>query len=231
LIKGLEERITKVEQKSFPRCWFGIKCRRIYYRFDHSFLFRKDNRLEHDLPKSTGNDDMEVLCEQCGLIFKSKTHLNEHIGKSNGKTLMLQTKHTCRECNFKCDSRSDLNLHVISNHNEDEIECEQCEKFFVSRKELNDHRRTHADVDQDIQSLNNMLKGILNNEEMSNDVVKIKCQQEKKSTETLTCDDCSEIFLLKANLRKHSKSVHKVNKTENTKQTENDPFRNNPMCS
>ena len=225
---NLKERMKILKQKSIPNCWFGIECIKRFCRFNHRFVYTKNNRKQK-LPDANLQCNEEgptsFLCERCGEYFQnigiySKHLLNSHGNKNKNKTQDFK----CRECSEVFQRRDQLNIHVIDNHNEDEIECEQCEKFFVSRKELNDHRRSHANVDPDIESLNKMLKGILDND----NVIKSKCQQEENATETFTCDECNETFLLKASLRKHIQNVHKVYKTEETTPTENDPFRNNP---
>jgi hypothetical protein len=44
-LKNLNGKIKRLNQKNYPECWFGIKCRRLFCKFDHSFIFQKNNKL------------------------------------------------------------------------------------------------------------------------------------------------------------------------------------------
>ena len=226
-LERLKVKIHELKQKSLPQCWFGIKCGRLFCKFDHSFVFKKDNGMpKHSVinPQVLEVEEM-CLCEKCGEIFKNSCPRCKHSQSNHGQISTVEVNlFRCMECPLVFQTRSNLNTHSIEEHSELEIECEQCRKYFVSRKELNEHRKTH--ISNGISSLTNMLNGLLEKDECSN-ISNTENQQEKVATVTFKCDDCSESFLTKTSLKKHKKRVHNLLKNKNVPR-EKDPFRNNP---
>ena len=158
-MEKLKESISKLKKKSFPTCWYGRKCRRLYCMFDHSGLFRKVNkRLENCEQRNFLHAD-QSLCEKCGNIFNDHQSCKRHLLTCHEESHQnIEDIFACQECDVTCRSRTDLNLHVIQNHEDKAIECEQCGIFFINRKELNDHRRNHKINEQQDNALSNMLK-------------------------------------------------------------------------
>jgi hypothetical protein len=52
-LEKLAQSLQMIKQRRLPKCWFGINCQRLFCPFDHSNLFKKDNRIansnENDL--------------------------------------------------------------------------------------------------------------------------------------------------------------------------------------
>ena len=168
-IEKLKEKVKKLENKPFPACWYGIECRRLFCKFNHEHVFQKVNK-SCTKPENQQSVFKDHLCDRCGQVFHGEESGIKHIKTCHEDIFpnLLKT-FKCRECSFDFRTRSDLNAHVIENHNEIEFECEVCGKFFVSRSELNNHRMSHEDSGNDIAALNDMLKGLLDkHEEVSN---------------------------------------------------------------
>ena len=225
-LKILQERIKGLKDKSIPKCWYGIKCRKLFCKFTHRFVFCKDNRnmkpSKHNL-KVVRDSPECYLCEICGDLFETVGQYEEHLENNHVERSRNKVQHfKCIECSFTSPTRSALNTHVIQKHSGADIECEQCEKFFVSRQELNAHRKTHTSDDQEIRTLNNLLEGILNN-----DVELKECQELKRDSPLFQCDDCNDALLTKTSLKRHKEMIHRANEVKETVPKEIDPFKNN----
>ena len=69
-LEHLEKKIKMLSNaKKFSKCRFGVKCRRKFCKFDHSFVFRKINtKPSPDLP-----------CTKCEIHFETEGKLTEHL--------------------------------------------------------------------------------------------------------------------------------------------------------
>ena len=216
-VEKLKANIKCMKQKTLPQCWHGKYCIRLFCKFDHRHVYTKvnihltkfiENKVEVDVP-------FQYLCEQCGNILQSQEEKenhdeNCHRGREIAPINLKSFK--CRECSFISESRADLNSHVISNHSENEIECEVCGKFFVTRSELKDHRKEHRSkpvVENDLENLNNLLKGLLNENE---ETLSENISKQPKSPLTFNCHICDEGFATKTSLKNHMKRKHNVYK-------------------
>ena len=145
----LKRKLEDFKPKTLPKCWFGINCIRLFCRFDHSFVFRIDNRIPK-LPvrkapvQNVGDSEGLCLCEKCGELFHDYCLCSKHLQKTHRQLPIDENKLLrCKECPLTFQTRSFLNIHSVEEHNEIEIECEQCSKFFISRSELYEHRKSH----------------------------------------------------------------------------------------
>ena len=207
-VEMLKGKIKSMKQQCLSQCWYGIKCKRLFCRFDHSNVFKKINKglkKQENNMHADQNVPAEYLCDQCGKVFKNCEENKKHIQSCHEETFK------CSKCELIFQARSDLKRHVAKNHDENDIECEQCGKFFVSKRELNDHRRIHQTVDSGIESINNMLKGLLEKDgKRSIDIANDECQNEENLNPTLKCVNCNEIFLTESSLKKHRKRSHRT---------------------
>ena len=177
-LEKLKEKITNMKQKRFPKCWYGIQCQRRFCHYDHRNVYRKENR-SFKKPESQSkffeNVSTDYLCDQCGKILQNFEMYMKHIQNHNEEISQKEQQNfKCRECFLVFDIRSDLNDHLIQNHEDMDMECEVCGKFFVSRKELNHHRKNHDSIETEIVDLNKMLQGLLNAKEEASIVKKIQ---------------------------------------------------------
>ena len=227
-VEMLKRKIKDVKQKSLPRCWHGKYCLRLFCKFDHRHVFTKVNI---HLPKVKENPNenkiKEYLCDECGNMLKSQHELENHIKTSHEETVenkMMDFK--CRECSFVTETRSTLNSHVISNHKDDEIECEICGIFLTTRTELREHREEHKNVqsneDDDIENLNILLQGLLNENTVSSSDA---TPHTEKSTLDFKCGVCHESFMTKTSLKTHKKRIHKAYKKVNDQKYEKNSDR------
>lgn len=76
----------------------------------------------------------EVKCPDCGLSFKTKSTLNQHV-----KTHTNQRTHTCSVCGFGFKSYTHLNRHVKSVHQDVRFNCEHCEISYGRKDKLRMH--------------------------------------------------------------------------------------------
>ncbi|XP_021697486.1 GDNF-inducible zinc finger protein 1 isoform X2 [Aedes aegypti] len=81
----------------------------------------------------------EVKCPDCGLSFKTKSTLNQHI-----KTHTNQRTHTCSVCGYGFKSYTHLNRHIKSVHQDVRFKCDHCEISYGRKDKLRMHmEKTH----------------------------------------------------------------------------------------
>lgn len=76
----------------------------------------------------------EVKCPECGLSFKTKSTLNQHI-----KTHTNQRTHTCSVCGYGFKSYTHLNRHIKSVHQDVRFKCDHCEISYGRKDKLRMH--------------------------------------------------------------------------------------------
>ncbi|XP_065082090.1 GDNF-inducible zinc finger protein 1-like [Ochlerotatus camptorhynchus] len=76
----------------------------------------------------------EVKCPECGLSFKTKSTLNQHI-----KTHTNQRTHTCSVCGYGFKSYTHLNRHIKSVHQDVRYKCDHCEISYGRKDKLRMH--------------------------------------------------------------------------------------------
>ncbi|XP_055630891.1 zinc finger protein 652-like [Toxorhynchites rutilus septentrionalis] len=76
----------------------------------------------------------QVKCPDCGLSFKTKSTLNQHI-----KTHTNQRTHTCSVCGYGFKSYTHLNRHIKSVHQDVRYNCDHCEISYGRKDKLRMH--------------------------------------------------------------------------------------------
>ena len=187
----------------------------MFCKFDHSHVFRKDNRVQQPnkdyfpVPK---DDAAQFLCDLCGKVSSTKDSCNNHI-ESIHQEVKESTEQIfqCKECSSKFNSRSDLNSHVSQNHQGLDIECEQCGKYFVTRKELREHKIEHKEKsladDKDIIGLTQSLQKLLNKSP-------IKSANRDQLIKEISVTNVKKMFYNTESLEDHMNSKHKVTSEE-----------------
>lgn len=135
--------------------------------------FKHDIGLERHM-KAIHQGIRPFICDQCGLAFglehELKTHVNRH---SDHKP------HACDLCPFRSFNKSNLKLHLYSQHNIETNfkisihKCDQCPFKSHSRGRYEDHLKKHRNV-KDVQ-----------------------------------CPECGKMFFSKKNLYGHAMKVHR----------------------
>jgi KRAB domain-containing zinc finger protein len=83
-----------------------------------------------------------LSCEQCGLTFARKEHLDRH-SKVHNETKPFQ----CSMCSFSCKEKANLKNHEKRHTSEREFVCSICGSSFQTKKTLEDHNiYVHSDV-------------------------------------------------------------------------------------
>ncbi|XP_058833463.1 zinc finger protein 3-like [Topomyia yanbarensis] len=75
-----------------------------------------------------------VKCTDCGLSFKTKSTLNQHV-----KTHTNQRTHTCSVCGYGFKSYTHLNRHIKSVHQDVRYNCDHCEISYGRKDKLRMH--------------------------------------------------------------------------------------------
>ena len=220
----LREKIQKMKHRRLPKCWYGIKCKRLFCSFDHSNVFRKVNRndrFSENSPPIIENCSSSILCEQCGFIFETLEQVKSHVETVHEEGQVLEDdlettneepqgpKFQCRECSSIFYNRPDLNYHASVNHKEVDIECNHCGKYFVSLNELKDHKQQYKDSkerdEQETRRLANSLQMLLKNEGPSVDEKK-----KQRGDVSFKCNQCEIVLNSESSLRKHIKRSHET---------------------
>ena len=108
---------------------------------------------------------------------------------------------------------------MIQDHSEIEIECEQCGKFFVSRKELRDHRQKHNKDKSDTRQLNKLLEGLLNDKKCLSE--EMQASEDQESNPVFKCDSCNDKFIDKQSLKNNEQTLHQKKNLKLKKPSEN----------
>ena len=165
----LKTKIQKLEtkQRSIPRCFYGIECRKIFCKFDHGHVFRKDNRKEILNARSppSFHESSEFLCDHCGEVCESWNEFSIHLKRKHTGPVDSTTVFNCIICDKRFDRKKALKMHVQKC--EREITCTVCDEVFVSEEELDVHGRsvhtkgdrTQCELGDTVLKRKNILRG------------------------------------------------------------------------
>jgi hypothetical protein len=131
----------KCNKTSFPRCFYGIKCRKMFCKFDHSHIFRKDNRtdiLYGRCSPSNSDSSSEFLCDHCGEVCESLIELSIHVKRKHTGAVL-----NCILCDNTFGTKEALGIHVKKD------QCQICDNVCASEDELVAHKETvHTESNQ-----------------------------------------------------------------------------------
>ncbi|XP_050095875.1 zinc finger protein 184-like [Anopheles aquasalis] len=103
--------------------------------------FTKPEKLLHI--KQVHLKVFEVKCPDCGLLFKTKNELNQHI-KSHTDT----RTYMCSVCKFGFKSQTHLSRHTKSVHQDVRYKCDHCSQSYCRKDKL----RMHIEKQHNIQT-------------------------------------------------------------------------------
>ena len=75
-----------------------------------------------------GDRNDKVKCNQCQLVFRNITLLEEHT-KIHHMSAVVSER--CNACNKVFNNNDELEVHLVEEHTE-EIDCSRCNVFFKS---------------------------------------------------------------------------------------------------
>lgn len=110
-----------------------------------SFCFKEFNtrakciyheKMKH-LPKPANADEKHITCDRCGMKFKHRSHIINHL---NVVHLRIK-RYQCNVCGFRMYSKTHHANHMISHSNVREFKCQQCDKDFSRKEALIVHQR------------------------------------------------------------------------------------------
>ena len=90
----------------------------------------------------TRHGDGPVTCPKCSKIMKNAISLDTHIK-------VFHDICQCEECGKVCNSKKNLQKHVLAMHTPDHLKpwkCSQCSKGFTEKARLEDHINVHLGV-------------------------------------------------------------------------------------
>ena len=86
------------------------------------------------------------ICDQCKTAFKRKQYLQNH------QIIHLAIKPiTCDQCSFTTKHQYTLKQHIKSNHEGVRYECNMCDKHFLGKKYLNEHKKFKHDEEKTLK--------------------------------------------------------------------------------
>ena len=204
-LEKLKKSVQNLRERQ--KCWYGMNCRRLFCNFDHNYLFKKDNRVQIatvDSAKISGNDVVDILCDECGQILKKEDY-KKHIDNEHKEQLK---NFKCTDCSFIFGNMSDLSKHTSRQHTKSDVECEKCGIFFINQDELKEHEKEiHVKCSEermDIVALTRLLEDLVDEtpgrEESTEDMKSFKC------------DECKNKYQTERSLIVHTKRKHQTSK-------------------
>ena len=158
---------------------------------------------------------IRYYCDQCPFAAKTKGNLNVHIGikhsklDSNNESAFIGKKINkvqCHLCTYMAPKYL-LKDHITSKHEGLKYSCDQCNRKFGLKYNLNNHMKTH---DPEFQ---NKPKIVFQCDQCDivfdrRDNLLRHHKRRKGSTEIFVCQLCSEKFCLEWKLRRHTNLKH-----------------------
>lgn len=88
-------------------------------------------------PQLIDDDVKPFTCDRCGLKFKHKAHVFNHLNVVHLRIKRFQ----CKVCGFAMYSKTHHTTHMKTHSNIKEFKCEQCGKYFSRKEALFVHQR------------------------------------------------------------------------------------------
>ena len=108
-------------------------------------------------------------------------------------------KHLCHICDYATNKKGHLNYHLAVHGIGDRFKCDQCEKEFSSKSNLNTHIKTHNSA---VQKCNQCGKTYTTETNLKRHIAHMH------SEKRLECDECEKRFSTISRLNSHKKCVH-----------------------
>ncbi|KAM7346535.1 uncharacterized protein ACRADG_006419 isoform 2-T2 [Cochliomyia hominivorax] len=111
--------------------------------FCRQFFETKEDLQEHRCSHSCNNQESTLLhqCSQCNECFQHKKHLQAH--EKNAHSQKLKPQYICKICGNSFGGHAQLSAHKRL-HKERPFKCDQCDKAYPRRVDLEIHIRSHT---------------------------------------------------------------------------------------
>jgi len=136
-------------------------------------------------------------CTMCLLCVRNTTLLDRHMEKKHNEN--NKSTHLCNECGKSFSSHARLYAHQQYVHDKDIVKCDVCDKEFVGRYSMKDHRRKIHGNKPPCH-----ICGVM----VSNLRVHMKTVHTDEKDKKYVCDICNKGFLMKSSFKSHNMSVH-----------------------
>lgn len=130
------EYIQAIEHKYFHSGEMPFKCEGCDKHFMFSWLLYTHRRLFHF------NDLVELSCEFCNVLFRTKSGLRKHKFRKHSK--VQHEPPLCDICGKKLASAETLKFHKRTHTGEKPHTCLTCGKSFLKKGLLIEHERIHT---------------------------------------------------------------------------------------
>jgi len=108
-------------------------------------------------------------------------------------------KHLCHICDYATNRNDNLTQHLAVHGIGDRFKCNQCDKDFATKGELQTHMKLHNSCPQKCNQCGKMYKTVKNLKTHIADM---------HSEKRVECDQCEKIFSTIGRLNSHKKAVH-----------------------
>ena len=100
---------------------------------------------------------------------------------------------SCNMCTKEFDSNADLKRHIIKQHKEDPVSCEECGKEMINKYALRSHMQSHEFQQCKVCNKRLKAKSLPTHMEIHN------------NANSYACEECNQSFTRKASLTRHMK--------------------------
>jgi len=108
-------------------------------------------------------------------------------------------KHLCHVCDYVTNRKGNLANHLAVHGIGDRFKCDQCDKDYPTKGDLQAHIKTHNSCPQKCNQCGKMYKSM---ESLKEHIVNMH------SEKRLECDECEKMFSTTCRLNTHKKAVH-----------------------
>lgn len=148
--------------------------------------------------------DLKLICDNCGSLFKSKSHLKRHFARTHGDKSKF--KFACTQCDKKFLLNYDLQRHLIKHDATRRLNCPHCEKWFKTKPSLDNHIKIIHETDRENQE-KNFTCSICNSSYFHRRHLDYHMRKHTNDRR-YTCEKCDMSFLYSDAVKWHEIRVH-----------------------
>ena len=134
-----------LKTKEIQKCKLKWKCNRIFCTLDHTYLYRKVNKIFQAVshPDQSSSPESSFDCQKCGLKCESMSRLEVHNRLKHEDVANFE----CESCNFKGCKKELLTKHISSTH---KVDCRKCSKTFSSVQSMEERFKKKHSKDETV---------------------------------------------------------------------------------